>query len=298
MTAQVVRRWPQDVPVHPAAELFPLMAGEHFQELVQDIRANGLIDPIVRTPEEEILDGRNRLLACAQANKPVRFVTYTGDPWRFVISTNLHRRHLTDTQRAIIAGKLADRVPGRPQEKASYEAFSPAPPTRSEAAGLLQVSRTAVERARRLQHSGTPALNEITEAGQVRLSTAERVATRLPPEEQDDFVRRVQAGVNPITAAPPESNDRVRPEQPARARSRPSSDTSVITANGVSQLAQDMSGIELAMKTVTSIDPDITAEQRAMWGRAIGRGVRALVRLRKLIKEVDEKEVDEGEEQP
>src|SRR2546423_184279 len=102
MTAQITARWPQDVAVHAAAELFPLMAGDSFAELVEDIRVNGLHESIVRADDGAILDGRNRYLACLAAGVEPRYVTYTGNPWTFVISPNLHRRHLTDTQRAVI----------------------------------------------------------------------------------------------------------------------------------------------------------------------------------------------------
>lgn len=299
MTAHTARRWPAEVPVHPAAELFPLMAGESFAELVEDIRANGLVEPIIRTPDDHILDGRNRLLACAEANKPARFVIYGGDPWTFVISTNLHRRHLTDTQRAIIAGKLADREPGRLPEKASDEAFSEPPPTRAEVAQLLQVSRTALERARRVQHTGTEALNALTESGKVPLSTADRVAATMAPEEQDEFVRKVNAGMSPRAAAPAEEERKARHEAAGgrpdvsagrRKRARPARNASVIGSDALAQLAADMSGYELALKAVTAIDPTANDADRAAWERAITKGIRALSRLRKLIKEKDEGE--------
>ena len=93
---------------HPLASLFPLMEGEAFEELVADIKANGLREPIT-IHEEKILDGRNRYRACIAAGvgpllsaNPERFfLAYAGqDPLVYVLSANLHRRHLTTAQRA------------------------------------------------------------------------------------------------------------------------------------------------------------------------------------------------------
>lgn len=64
---------------HPLSELFPLMQGREFDELVADIKANGLREPIW-TYQGQILDGRNRWRACEAAqitHRPMR--EYTGD---------------------------------------------------------------------------------------------------------------------------------------------------------------------------------------------------------------------------
>jgi phage N-6-adenine-methyltransferase len=95
---------------HPAAELFPLMEGGDFAELVADIAAHGQREPIVMY-DGMILDGRNRWRACQQLGlAPVyREWDGVGDPEAFVISLNLHRRHLTREQRAELMRTLRAR---------------------------------------------------------------------------------------------------------------------------------------------------------------------------------------------
>ena len=96
---------PADLDFHPAAALFPLLPvdGPEFGQLVDDIREHGLLQPIV-LHEGLILDGRNRYRVCQHAGVGPRFEEWSGEsPTAYVLSLNLHRRHLTEGQLAAIA---------------------------------------------------------------------------------------------------------------------------------------------------------------------------------------------------
>jgi N6-adenosine-specific RNA methylase IME4 len=99
---------------HQYANLFPMMSADEMSALIKDMQDNGYdkTSPII-TYQSMILDGRNRYRAAAEASvKPV-FVEYVGDdPLAFVLSHNLHRRHLNETQRAGVAAKLANMPRG------------------------------------------------------------------------------------------------------------------------------------------------------------------------------------------
>lgn len=93
---------------HPLANLFPLIEGDEFAALVTDIREQGLREPVTLF-DGMILDGRNRYKACLEAGAECPTQVFTGtDPVAFVISANLRRRHLTESQRAMVAAKLAN----------------------------------------------------------------------------------------------------------------------------------------------------------------------------------------------
>ena len=91
-------------PFHEAANVFPLLQGEQLKALADDIAENGLQEAIWLHEDGSILDGRNRFRACKIAGVEPRFQTYEGsDPLGFVLSLNLHRRHLTSAQKAALA---------------------------------------------------------------------------------------------------------------------------------------------------------------------------------------------------
>ena len=93
---------------HLAACIFPAMDDEALQGLAEDIRVNGLKNPI-ELWHDAIIDGRNRSLACIIAGVPPRYVeVQVDDPVAYVLSKNLHRRHLTESQRAMVAARVKD----------------------------------------------------------------------------------------------------------------------------------------------------------------------------------------------
>jgi len=86
---------------HALSAAFPSMLESQFDSLVDDVCKNGLNEPIVLF-EGQILDGWHRWSACQKADVVPFFKTYEGiDPIGFVKSKNLHRRHLSESQRAM-----------------------------------------------------------------------------------------------------------------------------------------------------------------------------------------------------
>ena len=97
--------------LHKYCALLPRMMADEYQILKADIKAHGLLEPIVAY-EDSILDGRHRYNICEElAVQPayVQFesLSYNGSPLDFVISKH-QRRNLTPDQKAVLADKIAN----------------------------------------------------------------------------------------------------------------------------------------------------------------------------------------------
>ncbi len=94
--------------LHPLCTLFPRLSGAEFESLKNDIRENGLREPII-IHDGMILDGGNRYRACLEIGiEPGVMKFGGGNLVSYVISANLHRRHLTPGQQAAIVASAQD----------------------------------------------------------------------------------------------------------------------------------------------------------------------------------------------
>lgn len=170
---------------HPCADIFPLIDGAEFAQFVADIAAHGVREPVWLC-DGMILDGRNRWRAARAAGVECPTREYEGDdPAGFVVSLNLRRRHLNESQRAMAAARLANIGHGGDRSKSPIGDLMP----QSEAAALLNVGKRTVERACEVTDHGVPALVAAVEQGRVSVSAAADVAT-LPKVEQAEIVAR------------------------------------------------------------------------------------------------------------
>lgn len=181
-------------PFHPLADIFPMLPAAELQSLADDIAAGGLLEPIT-LHDGMILDGRNRYTACLAAGVDPRFTHYDGDePLAFVLSRNLHRRHLDESQRAMVAARIADLDRGRPMVNAPIGAF-----TQPAAADALSVGHRSVQRARVVLDHGTPELIAAVDNGVMPVSQAAAVA-RADADTQRAIVSKVSNGHRPQEA--------------------------------------------------------------------------------------------------
>lgn len=191
------------IPAHPYAGLFPMLSPADGSALRDDISANTQRERIVIL-DGMILDGRNRqaqleALGLVDGRLPpegddlwiTRYRRFNpaqdGDPLAFVLSLNLHRRHLSESQRAMVAAKLESFGHGGARQNFEKQDAN-LHLDRKSAAEALHVSERSVSSAAKVRDRGAPELVEKVTSGEVAVSAAADIAT-LPVTEQLRILR-------------------------------------------------------------------------------------------------------------
>ena len=157
--------------------------------LVEDIKTNRLKEPIWLF-EGRILDGNNRYRACLKISyqfKETDFRTFDpkADALAFVVSANLHRRHLNESQRAAIAARLVNT-------KLGYNQYNGATVTNEKAAKLLGVSEATVKTAKKVAEKAAPEIFEKVQKGELRLNAATQLLSK-PKDQQAVELAKIEA---------------------------------------------------------------------------------------------------------
>lgn len=191
---------PKPMEFHPLCLLFPQMSDTEIDDLGAQIKANGQRNTI-KLLDGKILDGRNRFIACARVGVKPRFEKFTGkDALAFVIDENLRRRHLSDSQRAMLATEIAKLNPG---QNAS------AGVSQDKAATMLNVKPRAVQTARQISKQGSKGIKKMVRDGKLSLNAAASVS-RLPKAKQAKIAERGADAVKRAASRlqrPPEPRD-------------------------------------------------------------------------------------------
>jgi ParB-like nuclease domain len=154
---------------HPACLLLPAMSEAEFKQLVEDIRNNGQRHSIITDSADIILDGRHRWRACQELSLEPRVEVFHGteaEKIALVISANIHRRHLTDKQRAHIAADLATMGRGGDRSKPPVGGM-----TTAKAAELTHSPKRSVERAKKIKRED-PKAHELAKTGTLKKAKA------------------------------------------------------------------------------------------------------------------------------
>ncbi len=235
---------PEGVRWHDYANLFPMHAGDAHDSLREDIRQHGVREPIVFLAGA-ILDGRNRYMAARDLglDYPRRefgsLPADGDDPLAFVVSLNLARRHLSESQRANVAARLANMGHGQRADYAGDrpadlpllgEAVGPAPVTQADAAKLMNVSERMVRAAKHVQADAPPEIVQAVDDGRLSVSLAAQVAD-LPEEVQAEIV-----------AAPPEEIKAEAKAQVANYRAQGTGQNEWFTPAEYAALAREVLG--------------------------------------------------------
>ena len=183
---------------HPLANLFPMLSDTELADLGEDIRANGQVET-VKLHRGMVLDGRNRYTACGLKSLGVRTEVFEGtdrEALAWVISKNLKRRHMSESDRARVAARIATLKLGDNQHTAApigagdllQEVAPLAEPqvavSQSEAADMMNVGRRSVQRAAVEHEHALPELQEALKQADVPVSIGAQIAMRPAAEQK------------------------------------------------------------------------------------------------------------------
>lgn len=190
----------QAMPVHPLAAMFPMLPDDEIADLAADIAANGLNHPIVISADGVLIDGRNRLAACAVAKAAPTVTIFPGDdPAAFIISENINRRHLSKSQRAMAVAKAYPEPAKGGRGKNSKVALEFSAQMVSQARTILRLSPDLVD----LVLAGTMTVDDAYKKASLRKSEAERLSDRVRSvsRENPELAEAVSAGAMTVEEA-------------------------------------------------------------------------------------------------
>lgn len=208
--------------LHDAVFIMPKMKAQDYEDLKTDISINGLQIPILRY-QGKVLDGRHRLQACIELGIAPHFSDLPSaandSPEQVVISLNLHRRHLTEAERALVGARTTNSNIGTNQHTAGAV-------SQRKVAQELNVSVDSIQRAKKVLNQGIPELIEALESGKIDISNAAKIA-QLAKDDQSqinfDDIKTIQEASKAINKAKFENRriERIQEIEAKRANNKP-----------------------------------------------------------------------------
>ena len=186
---------------HAVSSIFPLMQGEVFEAFIVDVQIHGLREPIWLY-QGKVIDGRNRYRACQRAAVEPHFREWKGkgSPIAFVLSENLHRRHLDESGRAMVAARAKPLFEKEAKERLHLSnanranlPHSDKGKARDHAAKAVNVSPRIVESASRILRTGSAELIGAVDSGLIPVSGASQLVDESV-DAQRAVLRKIESG--------------------------------------------------------------------------------------------------------
>jgi len=182
--------------IHPLCKILPSMSEEEYAALKDDIKEHGLLEPIWLAKDGKLIDGRHRVKACQELKISIGkdLIQETDleteeDIVNTVLSLNLKRRHLDESQRAMIGAELATQLPGKPKKVIAQNCGIKQP----QIAAQLNVSTRSIQSARQVIKQGTEELKRAVRAGSIPVSGAAALSA-VSPAQQRKVVVQIEQG--------------------------------------------------------------------------------------------------------
>jgi len=196
----------QRYPYHPICLMFPDLPDEQMEDLVEDIRRQGLLMPIWLY-QGQIVDGRHRYEACLVTGIEPRFSVWEGtdelELIGFVVGLNKVHRHMSQSQWAITyADKVLPAIEAAARKRREYTAPGKSIADKSAidlgkaadiAGALAGVSGDYIGLAKKVTNEA-PELIEVIRADRLSLPAASEILKSNDEEERTTLIDEVLAG--------------------------------------------------------------------------------------------------------
>lgn len=212
-----------DIKIHPIAACYPILDGKELEEFVADVKANGLINPIVFL-NDELIDGRNRLLAIQQLgwsvsdHRKVLTDKECPDVLAYITSINDRRRHMSASARGAVASDIAKLQLGSNQH-VTKEGMQLCIPSQQAAAEKLQVSVRSVRTARKVAEKVVPEVMDEVKKSHISLATAAAVS-ELPKPDQKKLAKQGPEAIKDAAKKAKKAKPKPEPDESVEQRSQ------------------------------------------------------------------------------
>ena len=185
--------------VHPRnAEFFDDIQGREYEQFKQSISQDGILSPILVSPDMTVISGHQRLKACKELGinlVPIMIrddLTDENEKLKLLLAANFGRTKNDDAKQRKIATEYVALCGFKHGEigrgrKTSDNQNSML--TQSEIASQLGISVPTLNEMLAIERKLTPEIKEMLDAGVFTKTTASKILTKLSPDEQKELVK-------------------------------------------------------------------------------------------------------------
>jgi hypothetical protein len=272
--ATPARRIDEMPTLHESCEYIPAAGPEKVKELVDEIRVNGLKDPIVLDHSGLLIDGRGRWEACTLLGVRPRMRAIRSNAWEFSITAN--RPRLTDfTERLILAAKMPVRL-GGPRVDVDHR-----PPTSEFICDAWEIPWGSWKPLRAIVRAGFThdVLLDAVRDGTLKPGTARRIAMNTPEDQWPELVagmRLVEKGGPPVVLPEYRFEREKRGSRPIIYGGSGRGQQSVVTADHLRKAMTALQAFATVVESADGLDPLIDSDLAATLYRDLATARRPL----------------------
>ena len=198
MSKEIIQVSTDVLKIHPRnAEFFDDIQGKEYEQFKQSISQDGILSPILVSPDMTVISGHQRLKACKELGinlVPIMIrddLTDENEKLKLLLAANFGRTKNDDAKQRKIAAEyvaLCGRKLGDNQHTRVADNHIPSL-TQSEIASQLGISVPTLKEMLAIERKLTPEIKELLDTGVFTKTTASKILTKLTPDEQKELAK-------------------------------------------------------------------------------------------------------------